>query len=448
MKWGACLILYTSLSTLVPVAKAFFSHSPTGSVVVAGVVRRTIRSRAAAITLSTRSCHREEEASMTRTAQIIPASTEGLQEAGQVLRSGGLVAFPTETVYGLGANALNEAAVMSIFEAKGRPLTDPLIVHIADDASAECIIDINSTETLQLFRHLAAQFWPGPLTLIVRACSSLPLCVTASTGFVGVRCPNHPIALGLLKAAAVPVCAPSANRFGHVSPTSAAHVLDDLGSQPIAVLDDSKGEGVVESHAPAQDSSSTCCIGIESTVARLESDCITILRPGAVTMVDLEASLSKAFPEVKVTTRQLKGGHQETPEERKCSEEQPQEAPGQLLRHYAPDVDTVCITTAAGYTPSPEMVQSMATKCVVLDFARQLHWLKGASLAYRDLSEDGSASEAAAVLFESLRWAENVSGVTRILVARCPEDSSSDSLAAAVNDRIGRATNGLTEHYQ
>jgi L-threonylcarbamoyladenylate synthase len=155
---------------------------------------------------------------------LINPDENGVQKAANLIRNGGLVAFPTETVYGLGANALNEDAVKSIFVAKGRPLTDPLIVHIAETNQVYELVELNSAE-LFLFDTLISSFWPGPLTLIVKASPKIPLLVTADTGFVGVRRPNHPLAVKLLAAAGLPIAAPSANRFGHVSPTTALTFL-------------------------------------------------------------------------------------------------------------------------------------------------------------------------------------------------------------------------------
>ncbi|CAN0333530.1 unnamed protein product, partial [Discosporangium mesarthrocarpum] len=172
-------------------------------------------------------------------ATIFLPTAKGIQEAAERLRHGGLVAFPTETVYGLGADARDEAAVRRIFSVKGRPLTDPLIVHVPTLEAALDLLYLDG-EGLQVFRKLAEQFWPGALTLIGRAKDSLPSCVTAETGFVGVRCPSHPLAQQLLEVSGVPIAAPSANRFGHVSPTTAQHVLSDLGTADIGVLD---GEG-------------------------------------------------------------------------------------------------------------------------------------------------------------------------------------------------------------
>ena len=181
------------------------------------------------------------------------ASSDDIAAAARALREGKLVAFPTETVYGLGANALSEASVVRIFMAKKRPLTDPLIVHVLGKDDMIALFDFSSSSPSSsstkskaqvICEVLADAFWPGPLTIIHKADAKVPLKVTAGTGFVGVRSPRHAIARALLAASGVPVAAPSANRFGHVSPTTSDHVFHDLGSEDIAILlDDAAATG-------------------------------------------------------------------------------------------------------------------------------------------------------------------------------------------------------------
>jgi L-threonylcarbamoyladenylate synthase len=231
-----------------------------------------------------------------------PEAKAALGCAAAILRAGGLVALPTETVYGLGANALDRAAVERIFKAKQRPAWDPIIVHIADEAMLEGLVE----EVSEAARRLMKAFWPGPLTLLLPRTLAVPDTVTAGRPLVGVRMPSHPVALALIRRAGVPVAAPSANRFGHISPTTAAHVLDDLGGRIDAVLD--------AGPTPR---------GLESTVLDPSSDPMTIYRPGAVTAEQI---------------RELAG-----PVELYQSSEAPQEtaaealpSPGAGLRHYAP----------------------------------------------------------------------------------------------------------------
>ena len=189
-----------------------------------------------------------------------------IREAAEIIRGGGLVAFPTETVYGLGANALDAAAVQKIFEMKGRPETSPLIVHVASVEMARTIV----ADWPPLAEELARQWWPGPLTLVLPKKSIVPDTVTAGLPTVGVRMPNHPIALGLIEEAGVPLAAPSANRFTGLSPTTADHVRAAFGDA-VPVL-----EG------------GPCTVGIESTVVAIEDGRLKLLRPGMISLGEIE----------------------------------------------------------------------------------------------------------------------------------------------------------------
>lgn len=191
------------------------------------------------------------------------------------------MAFPTETVYGLGANALNQKAVAGIFEAKARPLTDPVIVHVPSVDLALNLIELDGSGA-KVFHRLTETFWPGPLTLISKAKASVPTAhiLSAGSGLIGVRCPQHPVALALLRASKLPIAAPSANRFGHVSPTCSAHVVADLGHCPIVIINERDGGAATaaatagESAPPQPTDASTklCCrVGIESTVCKIDS---------------------------------------------------------------------------------------------------------------------------------------------------------------------------------
>src|ERR1700734_2271490 len=193
---------------------------------------------------------------------------EALERAAEILRGGGLVALPTETVYGLGANALDRAAGERIFEAKSRPAWDPVIVHVASSAMLDGLVE----EIPDAARKLMETFWPGPLTLLLKRTSAVPDAVTAGRPLVGVRMPAHPVALELIRRAGVPVAAPSANRFGHVSPTTAEHVLDDLDGRIDALLD-----------------AGPTTHGVESTVLDPCQSPMVIYRPGAVTAEQIAA---------------------------------------------------------------------------------------------------------------------------------------------------------------
>jgi L-threonylcarbamoyladenylate synthase len=189
-----------------------------------------------------------------------------IKEAAESIRAGELVAFPTETVYGLGANALDPAAVANIYDLKGRPPTSPLIVHVASIEMAQALV----TEWPPEAGHLARKYWPGPLTLVLPKVSAIPDIVTAGLPTVGIRVPNHPLALALIREARVPLAAPSANRFTGLSPTTAEHVREAFGDA-VPVLDGGH-----------------CRVGIESTVVSIESGKIILLRPGMISIEDVE----------------------------------------------------------------------------------------------------------------------------------------------------------------
>jgi L-threonylcarbamoyladenylate synthase len=221
-----------------------------------------------------------------------------LEEAGARIRRGELVAFPTETVYGLGADALNASAVRKIFKAKGRPSTNPVIVHVADVAAAQAL----SSAWPETATRLAARFWPGPLTIVVPAGPEIPPEVTAGRPSVGLRMPAHPVAMALLRAAGVPIAAPSANRSNQVSPTTAAHVAASLGEDAGLILDGGPSD-----------------VGIESTVLDLTGTAPIVLRPGGIGRDQLEAVLGP----VALATGAV-------------AEATPRSSPGMMARHYAP----------------------------------------------------------------------------------------------------------------
>lgn len=197
-----------------------------------------------------------------------PEAVEALEQAAVILRNGGLVALPTETVYGLGANALDASAVARIFEAKRRPAWDPVIVHIASLEMLEGLVE----EVPDAARRLMTAFWPGPLTLLMKRTGAVPDAVTAGRALVGVRMPAHPVALELIRRAGVPVAAPSANLFSHTSPTTAAHVLEDLDGRIDTVVD-----------------AGPTGLGVESTVLDCTQSPMVIYRPGAVTAEHIQA---------------------------------------------------------------------------------------------------------------------------------------------------------------
>lgn len=310
------------------------------------------------------------------------ADQTAIDEAGRLLRAGRLVAFPTETVYGLGADATNGQAVAGIFETKGRPRFNPLIVHVPDLASAERLAVLSAPA-----RKLADAFWPGPLTLVLmrKPDSGLSDLVSAGLDSVAIRIPAHPIARALLAAAERPLAAPSANRSGRVSPTLARHVHEDLGERPAMILD-----GGATAH------------GLESTVVDATGDAtVTLLRPGAVPREDIEAVLGTS----------LSSG----PE----SDDVHPSSPGQLASHYAPDA--AMRLNARDVRPGEAL----------LAFGNPVPATEGPSI---NLSPAGDLVEAAAGLFAALR-ALDATGARTIAVMPIPEHG----LGEAINDRLRRA---------
>lgn len=286
------------------------------------------------------------------------ASHTDLRIAAEVLRNGGTVAFATETVYGLGANALDAHAIAKIFAAKQRPAWDPLIVHIADE---EMLAQVAASIPASA-RVLMRQFWPGPLTLLLPRHPGLPDAVTAGRDKVGVRMPAHPVARALIRAAGVPVAAPSANTFGHVSPTSAAHVAADLEGRIDAILD-----------------SGDTTLGLESTVVDTCEDPCMLYRPGAITLEQLQ----EAWPAVEVYLDQLESHAGKGETDRTALP-----APGLGMRHYAPRARLVLVEGG-------ELVQA-------LEDARAAGQRAGVMLP----DEFGAAAALAAAVFAWGSWGD------------------------------------------
>jgi L-threonylcarbamoyladenylate synthase len=322
--------------------------------------------------------------------------------AGQVIRDGGLVAFPTETVYGLGANALSVAAVAHIFEAKERPANDPLIVHIEDMEQLELV----AREIPPVAYELAAAFWPGALTLILKKKPEIPDNVTAGQDTVAVRLPSHPVAQHLLLKAGVPIAAPSANRFSRPSPTTAAHVLADLDGRVDVIIDGGSTQ-----------------IGVESTILDVTSPVPTVLRPGGVT---LEA-LSDFLPAVAFRPQHVMEG-----------EIAP--APGTLLKHYSPRATMKVFKGEQNAVY--QAMRAAAESCVnsgqsVGFLSRDNEALEFAGLDVQIVLIGKTLEAMAAVLFAGMRALDNI-GVDVILV-RAPEETG---LGLALYDRLMRAAEG------
>ncbi len=310
--------------------------------------------------------------------QTLAPDADGVAQAAALLRQGQLVAFPTETVYGLGADATSDAAVAAIYAAKGRPSYNPLIVHLADpsEAARYAVVDAAARAVMQAF-------WPGPLTLVLpkRADAGLAPAVSAGLSSVALRVPDHDLARRVLSACQRPLAAPSANPSGRVSPTTAAHVLDGLSGRIAAVID-----------------GGACRVGVESTVLRLSEAGPQLLRPGAVAADQIEAVLGRA---VAVP------GDEAVPS-----------APGQLASHYAPRARVILNAASR-----PEG-------------ALWLGFGPGSVGADATLSAVGDLTEAAARLFGLLRDLDaQAAGGQAIAVAPVPDTG----LGRAINDRLRRA---------
>jgi len=305
-----------------------------------------------------------------------------IEEAARLIREGELVAFPTETVYGLGGDATNERAVAKIFEAKGRPQFNPLISHVLDAGEARRLVQWSDVAD-----KLAARFWPGPLTLVLPRSPGSPISLLATAGLdtVAIRAPSHSVAQALIRAAGRPIAAPSANRSGAISPTRAEHVAESLGERVPLILD-----------------GGPCLVGVESTVLDLSSATPTLLRPGGATREAIEAvigpiAVSDALP----------------------SGDSARKSPGQLESHYAPARPVRLNATSVGADEG------------LLAFGPAAP--SGAMLTY-NLSPTGDLGEAAANLFAQMRSLDRP-GIGRIAVMPIPETG----LGLAINDRLRRA---------
>ncbi|KAH8064647.1 L-threonylcarbamoyladenylate synthase [Aureococcus anophagefferens] len=371
-----------------------------------------------------------------RLAKVVAPTSAGVEECGRVLASGGLCAFPTETVYGLGANALDEAAVRRIFEVKRRPLSDPLIVHVAEPEDALGLVDLGGARAAahKVFVTLTRAFWPGPLTLVCPARNHLPACLGAGTGTVGVRCPSHGLARALIGAAGVPVAAPSANLFGHVSPTRAQHVVDDLGASELHVLDGSSA-GEFGGDPP-------CAHGIESTVCAIapapgrdDAVVLTVYRRGAVAATALERAIAD---ETDAELRR-RGSSSSTPTPTTRTRRTRRRPP----RRRRSRIPAALVSLVAEAGADDAKSDAYVAQCVVVDFGGRLAALEDVALAYRDLSAAGDAA-APPPLFETLRWAEDVPKAKNVFIADLQAEKASPGLIAGVADRVYRATSGNT----
>jgi L-threonylcarbamoyladenylate synthase len=313
-------------------------------------------------------------------AIALSSTPDDIAAAARLLRDGALVAFPTETVYGLGGDATSEQAVAAIFAAKDRPRFNPLISHLATSGAAGDFAELDVRA-----RRLAERFWPGPLTLVLRRRRDCAIALLASAGLdtVALRVPAHPAAQALLAAAGRPIAAPSANRSGRVSPTSAAHVRDELGERIAAIVD-----------------GGACGVGIESTVVDLSGERAALLRPGAIAIETLAEAIGQIAPA-------------------SAADSAAPRAPGMLASHYAPSLP---LRLEASDALPGEVLLAFGSVTPAAD--SRIIWL----------SRAGDLEEAAARLFAALREADRP-GVAGIAVMPIPDAG----LGAAINDRLRRA---------
>jgi L-threonylcarbamoyladenylate synthase len=319
-------------------------------------------------------------------------SIEAIKSAAELIRSGELVVFPTETVYGLGADATNDRAVAKIFEAKGRPKINPLIVHLGDKNDLEKYTKINSD-----IERVVNKYWPGPLTIIAEmreSCSISRLC-SAGLSTIALRVPSHPTARELLRLSNVPIAAPSANTSGRLSPTAPVHVIEDSLADKVSMIL----------------ASGSCQVGLESTILDMSEDNLAILRPGAISEEEIEALVGK-----KVENNFIKSNKPKSP--------------GQLLKHYAPKIPLRL--NAIDLEPGEALLAFGSDKFMGIKGGGRASDLPSASR--KNLSEEGDLTEAASNLFKMLHDLDNPEH-KGIAVMNIPDIG----LGIAINDRLSRA---------
>ena len=323
-------------------------------------------------------------------------SEKDTQLAAEILKSGGLVAIPTETVYGLAANALNESAVKKIFEAKGRPSDNPLIVHISDVDEIYNLV----SELPVAAQKLADAFWPGPLTIILKKSEIIPDVISGGLDSVAIRVPDNSVARKIIREAGCPLAAPSANLSGSPSPTKASHVVADLSGKIDAIVD-----------------AGTCAVGVESTVVSLCTEVPRVLRPGAITVEQLEKVIGKVDVDPAVLHELEKNS-------------QPL-SPGMKYKHYAPKAKVVILNGSR-----EQFINFVnANKCdniAALCYAEDVEDLQVPVVIY---GRENNANLQAAQLFDALRAIDELDGVDTIY-ARCPEKNG---IGLAVYNRLIRA---------
>ncbi|MBE6992252.1 MAG: threonylcarbamoyl-AMP synthase [Ruminococcaceae bacterium] len=327
---------------------------------------------------------------------VFPANNESAEKCAEMIKNGGLVAIPTETVYGLGANGLDEEAVLKIFLAKGRPQDNPLILHLADaDEIEKYCCDVPETA-----KKLAQHFWPGPLTMVLKAKDIVPKCTTAGLDTVAVRCPDCDVTRKLISLAGVPVAAPSANTSGRPSPTSAAHVIEDMTGKIEAIIDNGP-----------------CTVGVESTIIDLSGDKPRLLRPGGLPLEDIEAIIGDV-----VKDKAVKG---------EVKDDEIVRAPGMKYRHYAPKAP-VTVVTGKPEDTGRYILENCGANTGIICFDEYAHMFDDCTV--KCLGKVADSGEHARRIFEILRAFDGTDVIK--IIAQCPEDKGLDS---AVVNRLKKA---------
>ena len=329
--------------------------------------------------------------------------TSAIEKCAEIIKNGGLVAFPTETVYGLGADATDGDAAKKIYAAKGRPSDNPLIIHVANPADAE-----KYAYTSELYYRLADAFMPGPLTVVLKKKDSIPMGVTGGLDTVAVRCPDHPIAHALIAATNTAIAAPSANLSGSPSPTCGEHVISDMNGVIDAIID-----------------GGCCDIGLESTIVKIDGDNLTLLRPGAITADALRCVCENVNIATAVTEMLREN-------ERPLS-------PGMKYKHYAPTVPLILLEGDSDKVMTFLHNAQNAEKCAILCYHEEMENLRFERLI--DIGEEKDLSTQAKRLFSALRDADKLD--CDIIYAHLP---TTDGMGLALYNRLIRAAAHTVKH--
>lgn len=333
-------------------------------------------------------------------------------EGSNKIRDGEMVIFPTETVYGLGANCENETAVKNIYICKKRPLTNPVLIHVCNvEMGKKYVKGLDNVLT----KHLIKKYWPGPLTIIGEATELVPSCVTANTGMVGIRCPNHPLALELIEKSNFGIAAPSANISGHVSSTKVSHLFEDFNNceSNLFYIEDCEFDNLRK-------------YGVESTIIKIEKNCVIIYRYGSISKENLFVALQDYPFETYIR-------YKDQMKERKII------SPGQILKHYAPKLDTYLLNFNFEKKDKEVWIPNLS-ECILIDFNQNLSVFENECLYYTDLSREGDTLKALEILYDILRYCEKIDGGKYILIYDLGDIKKEN--ISCLYDKIYRASSG------